>query len=60
MDKYEMAFNMTYAEAAKIIMDIPIYGDDYRYSIPEYQAAKALAVQVLLTKLPDDEAVEVE
>ena len=58
MDKYEKAFAMTYAEAARIILDIPIYGKDYYYSIPEYQAAKALAVQALLTKVPEEGEVE--
>jgi hypothetical protein len=62
MDKYEKAFAMTYAEAAIIILDIPIYGNDnnndYYYSIPEYQAAKALAIQALLTKVPEEGEVE--
>ena len=38
---------MTYEEAIKVILDIPIYGNDYSYDISKYQTAKALAIHAL-------------
>lgn len=47
MDNYEKNFGMTYEEAIKVILDIPIYGNDYSYDISKYQTAKALAIHAL-------------